>query len=374
MNSPFRIPTKIRIAFSKLGSLLLLFQKTPLVQILLPEARILGTSGVSEVVKWSVAAIAGLGAFDTVAGATVISQVTPSPNSTTVPAKTGNNLTFLVQVTGAPSSKAGSWQVVGTLPPGLVHANAVNSSTDSITGVPTTIGSYPITIKAWEDPGYRGGVKSQAFTIVVTQGVGTVVAPTITGQPASITINSGTTTTLSVTASGTTPTYQWYQGNSGVTTNPVAGATSASFTTPAIITSTSYWASATNTAGSANSNNATISVIAANFAGWASMNGVTGGVDGDSDKDGIPNLLEYALQTNPVGSDGSPGNFINKTLSFTKRALAVSNGDVTYTIEALPASGAWIPVTPSVNTSTTIYYTIPSSSPKAFARLKVSNP
>ena len=281
MKPPFCLPTRLRIAFSKLGSLLLLFQKTPLVQMLLPEARVLGSSGLGEVFKWSVAAIAGLGAFDTVAGATVISQVTPSPNSTTVPAKTGNSLTFLVQVTGAPSSKAGSWQVVGTLPPGLVHANAVNSSTDSITGIPTTIGSYPITIKAWEDSGYRGGVKSQAFTIVVTQGVATVVAPTITGQPASITINSGTTTTLSVTASGTTPTIQWYRGNSGDTTSPVAGATSASFTTPAIITSTSYWASATNTAGSANSNQATISVIAANFAGWASMNGVTGGVDGD---------------------------------------------------------------------------------------------
>lgn len=172
MNTPFRIPTKVRIAFSKLGSLLLLFQRTPLVQILLPEARVRGTSGMGEVVKWSVAAIAGLGAFDTVAGATVISQVTPSPNSTTVPARTGIGLTFLVQVTGAPSSKAGSWEVVGSLPPGLVHANKVNSSTDSITGTPTVIGSYPITIKAWEDPGYGGGFKSQAFNIVVTDGGG----------------------------------------------------------------------------------------------------------------------------------------------------------------------------------------------------------
>ncbi len=262
MNSPFRIPTKVRIAFSKLGSLLLLFQKTPLVQLLLPEARVLGTSGASEVVKWSVATIAGLGAFDTVAGATVIAQVSPSPNSTTVPAKTGTNLAFLVQVTGAPSAKAGSWQVVGTLPAGLVHANAVNSSTDSITGIPTSIGSYPITIKAWENSGYQGGAKSQAFTIVVTDGGGgSITAPAITGQPASTTLNSGGTTTLTVTASGTTPTFQWYRGASGNTTNPVSGATSASFTTPALTATTSYWARATNSAGSANSNTATITVI-----------------------------------------------------------------------------------------------------------------
>ena len=375
MKSPFRIPTKVRIVFSKLGSFLLLFQKTPLVQILLPEARVLGTSGMGEVVKWSVAAIAGLGAFDTVAGATVISQVTPSPNSTTVPAKTGNNLTFLVQVTGAPSSKAGSWQVVGTLPPGLVHANAVNSSTDSITGVPTATGTYPITIKAWENSGYRGGAKSQAFSIVVSVGSGaTVTAPAISGQPASATINSGGTSTMTLTASGTTPTFQWYRGNKGATANPVAGATSASFTTPPLTTTTSYWARAANSAGSADSNNATVTVIAMNFAGWASQNGVSGGVDGDSDHDGIPNLMEYALQTNPAGSDGSTGTFVGRTVSFTKRALAVSNGDVTYAIEASPSLVGWTPVIPTVNSATTISYTIPSGSPKVFARLKATNP
>ncbi|HEV7912585.1 MAG TPA: hypothetical protein VGP22_02360 [Albitalea sp.] len=42
-------------------------------------------------------------------------------------------------------------------------------------------------------------------------------------------------------ASGTAPlSYQWYEGVSGTTTTPI-GTNSASFTTPALTTTTSYW-------------------------------------------------------------------------------------------------------------------------------------
>src|SRR5206468_2639716 len=65
-------------------------------------------------------------------------------------------------------------------------------------------------------------------------------APTITSQPASTTINSGQTATLSVTATGAAPlSYQWYQGTSGTTTTPV-GSNSSTFTTPALANTTSY--------------------------------------------------------------------------------------------------------------------------------------
>jgi uncharacterized protein YjiK len=103
-------------------------------------------------------------------------------------------------------------------------------------------------------------------TISTAVGTGTIVnddviAPQITTQPASTTIVSGGVTTLTVAASGSpTPTYQWYEGSSGVTTNPVSGATSASFTTPTLTATTSYWARATNTGGTADSNTATVTV------------------------------------------------------------------------------------------------------------------
>ena len=74
-------------------------------------------------------------------------------------------------------------------------------------------------------------------------------------------VASGTTATLTVTATGTEPlTYQWYQGLSGDTTTPV-GTNSANFTTPALTSTTSYWVRATTTSGPpANSNTATVTV------------------------------------------------------------------------------------------------------------------
>ncbi|MBN8458355.1 MAG: autotransporter-associated beta strand repeat-containing protein [Verrucomicrobia bacterium] len=113
----------------------------------------------------------------------------------------------------------------------------------------------------------------------------------------------------------------------------------------------------------------------ANFASWASANGVTGGPNGDSDLDGIPNLVEYALNLNPAASDGSAGTFGGNVLSFTKRAEAATNGDVTYSIQEsddLGITDAWTTATPTTDTATTISYTLPVGGTKKFARLVIT--
>jgi hypothetical protein len=112
----------------------------------------------------------------------------------------------------------------------------------------------------------------------------------------------------------------------------------------------------------------------ANFSTWATANNVTGGVNGDSDHDGISNLMEYALALNPAGADGSPGIFNGSTISFTKRAEAVTNNDLTYAIEEsddLGITDAWEVVTPTTNTPSSITYTLPAGGQKKFARLIV---
>jgi autotransporter-associated beta strand protein len=102
--------------------------------------------------------------------------------------------------------------------------------------------------------GNTGFLKSWSLEFDLTS------APTITTHPASQTIPSSATATLTVTATGTEPlTYQWYQGASGTTTTPV-GTNSASFTTPALTTTTSYWVRATNASGTADSQTAVISI------------------------------------------------------------------------------------------------------------------
>jgi uncharacterized repeat protein (TIGR02543 family) len=114
------------------------------------------------------------------------------------------------------------------------------------------------------------------------------------------------------------------------------------------------------------------------YTDWAISNSVTGGPNGDSDNDGIRNLVEYALALNPGASDGSAGTLTSHLLSFNKRAEAVANGDVTYTIETstnlqdsvTSGDGGWAPVTPDTNNGSIISYTLPVAD-KAFARLRV---
>ena len=121
--------------------------------------------------------------------------------------------------------------------------------------------------------------------------------------------------------------------------------------------------------------NVTTGSATGNFTTWAGDNGVTGGSNGDSDNDGISNLVEYALNLNPAGSDGSAGTFAGNLLKFDKRALAVTNGDVTYVIEEstdLGISDPWAPVTPTSNTTTEITYLLPDGPVKNFARFRTT--
>ncbi len=84
--------------------------------------------------------------------------------------------------------------------------------------------------------------------------------PSITTQPSSQVVASGTAATLSVTASGSTPVdYQWYQGVSGDTSTPVGG-NSSTYTTPGLTTATMYWVRVTNSCGQADSNTALITI------------------------------------------------------------------------------------------------------------------
>ena len=86
--------------------------------------------------------------------------------------------------------------------------------------------------------------------------------PSITTQPASQEVQSGTAVVLTVAASGDALTYQWYTGNSGDTANPVAGATTGTLTTGALTASTNFWAQVSNPDGTANSDTAVITVAA----------------------------------------------------------------------------------------------------------------
>lgn len=143
-----------------------------------------------------------------------------------------------------------------------------------------------------------------------------ITAPAIATHPQSVTIGSGGTATLRVTASGTSPTFQWYVGASGVTSSPVSGAVSATYTTPALTSNRTYWVRASNTSGNANSTAATVTVTpppptTTTFNQWSAtvvFPAGESGVNADPDRDGTVNLFEYFHGTHPLqGSSVSPG-------------------------------------------------------------------
>lgn len=81
----------------------------------------------------------------------------------------------------------------------------------------------------------------------------------ITHQPANSVAQSGQTNVLSVTATGTNLTYQWYMGASGDTSNPMSGRTTNTLQNN-LTSSVQYWVKVSGTCGSVNSSAAWMSV------------------------------------------------------------------------------------------------------------------
>src|SRR5438045_621217 len=101
-----------------------------------------------------------------------------------------------------------------------------------------------------------------ALTVRANDGDRDGVPPTITSQPASVTVLVGQRATFTVVATGTAPLgYQWRKNGTAI-----SGATSASYTTPATASADNgakVVVVVSNSAGNATSNAATLTVNAA---------------------------------------------------------------------------------------------------------------
>ncbi|HMX28809.1 MAG TPA: Ig-like domain-containing protein [Blastocatellia bacterium] len=108
-----------------------------------------------------------------------------------------------------------------------------------------------------------GQTGSYSATISGTSGI-TVTPPPplgILSNPLDATIRPGQTTTLQIATQGRPPkTFQWFQGQTGDTSNPIAGATTSSFTTPALFADTAYWVRVSDSTISLDSGTATVFV------------------------------------------------------------------------------------------------------------------
>ncbi|HQF38976.1 MAG TPA: carbohydrate binding domain-containing protein [Opitutaceae bacterium] len=141
--------------------------------------------------------------------------------------------------------------------------------------------------------------------------IAAVEAPSITTQPADATTALGGVASLTVATGGATPlSFQWYRGETGDASQPVAGATGASYTTPALTAWSRYWVRVANDGGQADSRTALVKVTGGTMtlADWTSQGGVAPAQRGPLDTpagDGVANLLKYALGVAPLESASS---------------------------------------------------------------------
>jgi alpha-tubulin suppressor-like RCC1 family protein len=257
----------------------------------------------------------------------------------------------------------------GTTTNPIDGATSVNFTTPALTAA----ASY------WVRVSNEGGTVNSA-----TASITVITPPVITTQPPSISIPSGTTALLSVTASGTAPlSYQWYEGVSGTTTSPVSGATSASFTTPALTADASYWVRVSNGAGYTDSQTATAFVLQT-FASWVASNGLSGAsaeANACPAGDGIPNLLKFALGLDPdqIASSGLYGLAQgNGALVFRYTRPTTITG-ISYIVETSTDLVNWdgvlaTAVESNTTTTETCVATLPADQPRLFVRLVVSQP
>ena len=248
--------------------LAVVLQRAPAARIAAATAGYVIEAPVTTVLRAAIASVAALGAVDSMSGA---STVTSSPAylvaDIAVPASVsmGQSIKMDVTVAGVAVTFAKSWDVTNTLPPGVTVQGAtlvgnlwvINDATAvkgvlTITGIPTATGLYAFTVEAWENTNRTGNVTSGVTSINVTAPAGT--PPTISAQPASQTIDAGSSVTFKVSGSGTSPfSYQWKLNGT-----PIVGATASSFSIPSVQVGDAgtYTVVITNSAGSVTSQGA----------------------------------------------------------------------------------------------------------------------
>jgi hypothetical protein len=187
------------------------------------------SSNFAFILRWGIGSAAAMGAVDAVSGA--------SPKFTSITNFTGtvgtaftNSVVVDLTGTGNPASTSDGFTLTNLLnttihsaffangktntvamPPGLqmvtIAVNNANFIYGSMTGTPTTAGTYHITVTC-TSPGNASITTNVFFTIA---GGATATPPGITSQPGSRTNLVGATPSFSVTANGSTPlAYQWY--------------------------------------------------------------------------------------------------------------------------------------------------------------------
>ncbi len=131
-------------------------------------------------------------------------------------------------------------------------------------------------------------------------------APVIVAGPVSAEAAAGDSLTLTSSVLGTGVSYQWYRRDVLGNVTAIVGMTSAALDLLNLGESAQYFVRATASGGSVDSPAATI-IARRTYEQWAAWKGIASSAENDDDDaDGLPNLVEYALGTNPSGQTPAP--------------------------------------------------------------------
>jgi YD repeat-containing protein len=215
---------------------------------------------------------------------------------------------------------------------------------------------------------------------LITVRVQSVAKPVITQQPQSLSAAANSTVQLSVIAtSHDLISYQWRLNG-----QPIAGAKASvlSLTNIQPVQAGVYDVVVGNSGGEVTSETALLSVASAgnDFVAWANGQSLPANASGpmdDPDQDGVPNVLEYALATNPLQADRSqamPQSSLVKIagevyLAFTYRQPKPAPMDLRYEVTASPtvfpwsASSSVVPVGSPVDKGDHLEFTVRAAQP-----------
>ena len=159
------------------------------------------------ILRWVVGGSAVSGVFHAVSGASI---TLTNPAGGAVRTTNGVDAAFRVSMTYTEGSKVSTpvLYVASNLPPGLAQPSK-SGTIWRITGRPTQSGVFSnVKLTGYENSNKTGHSATVTLSITVVDEI-----PVITAQPVNTTVTAGQPAILSVTATGTSLTYQWLKGD-----------------------------------------------------------------------------------------------------------------------------------------------------------------
>ena len=250
---------------------------------------------------------------------------TAFPNGTPVTSATGLLLDALVYGTADPNDTG----LLAALTPGMVQIDEGGNAN-----------TLNVSIARSGDSGAALDTANYV-TQLPSPGAANPVPAAITGEPQSASIQAGQSATLSVTATGSAPlTYQWYEGLAGAVDKPV-GTNAATFQTPALTETTSYWVRVSNPGRSVDSVAATVTVAPAGFAAWATATAPGQTAAQDHDGDGVANGVEFFMGLSGNSTTVNP-SFVNGSVTWPNGGLlAPSAYGTAFVVQTSTDLAAW---------------------------------